>query len=195
MKEKVTNFSAFTIKHNGIANRIVTAIRLSKAFDPANPPTSTFAQYETTALWDTGATKSVVTEATARALGLTPVGTTLVNHAGGSSSHNTYLINFYLPNNVCVYGVLVSECPDIAGSFGAIIGMDIISQGDFSITNCNGQTWMTFRVPSIQPIDYVIEANKITFAGVGRNDPCPCGKKDANNGKPIKYKYCHGITN
>lgn len=26
---------------------------------------------------------------------------------------------------------------------------------------------------------------------VGRNDPCPCGAKDAN-GRPIKYKRCHG---
>ncbi len=26
----------------------------------------------------------------------------------------------------------------------------------------------------------------------GRNDPCPCGKKDSVTGKPIKYKRCHG---
>jgi len=26
---------------------------------------------------------------------------------------------------------------------------------------------------------------------VGRNDPCPCGAKDAN-GRPIKYKKCCG---
>jgi len=25
---------------------------------------------------------------------------------------------------------------------------------------------------------------------VGRNDPCPCGKKDPVTGKPIKYKKC-----
>ncbi len=27
-------------------------------------------------------------------------------------------------------------------------------------------------------------------AKVGRNDPCPCGKKDSLTGKPIKYKKC-----
>ncbi len=26
---------------------------------------------------------------------------------------------------------------------------------------------------------------------IGRNDPCPCGKKHSD-GRPIKYKYCHG---
>lgn len=31
----------------------------------------------------------------------------------------------------------------------------------------------------------IINQNK-----VGRNDPCPCGKKDPNTGKPIKYKKC-----
>ena len=25
---------------------------------------------------------------------------------------------------------------------------------------------------------------------IGRNDPCPCGKKI--NGRPVKYKKCHG---
>lgn len=27
-------------------------------------------------------------------------------------------------------------------------------------------------------------------AKIGRNDPCPCGKKDPETGKPIKYKKC-----
>jgi preprotein translocase subunit SecA len=29
------------------------------------------------------------------------------------------------------------------------------------------------------------------YEGTGRNDACPCGKKDAE-GNPIKYKKCHG---
>jgi preprotein translocase subunit SecA len=29
------------------------------------------------------------------------------------------------------------------------------------------------------------------YAGVGRNDPCPCGAKKAD-GTPVKYKHCHG---
>lgn len=148
-------FHAFTIKHSGLVNRITTPVRLAKAFDP-----KTFQGevvfFEMMALWDTGATKSVVTKATAEAIGLVPTGNTVVAHAGGSSVSNTYLINVYLPNNVGVAGVLVSECPDIAGNFGAIIGMDIIGGGDLSITNVNNQTWMTFRLPSFKTIDYVV---------------------------------------
>ncbi len=47
-------------------------------------------------------------------------------------------------------------------------------------------------MPVPQPV-----ATNLTKLGqpskVGRNDPCPCGKKDPVTGKPIKYKKCHGL--
>jgi hypothetical protein len=36
-----------------------------------------------------------------------------------------------------------------------LIGMNIITMGDFAITNHRGQTVMSFRVPSLQKIDFV----------------------------------------
>jgi hypothetical protein len=185
------DFNAFTIKYNVIVPRITTQITLYQPFDPKKSSGPSSPPFQTTALWDTGATKSVITQATAQALGLVPVGSTMVYHAGGSSPSDTYLVSILLPNNVGLPGVLVSECPNITGNFGVVIGMDIITRGDFAITNANGQTWMTFRIPSIQPVDYVVEANRILYAGVARNAPCPCGKLDGN-GKPIKFKRCHG---
>jgi len=167
----------------------ITELQVTTAFDPSTPPSPLPPQYKTTALWDTGATKSVITKATADALTLVPISATIVNHAGGSSQANQYLVNFCLPNSVCVAGVLVTERPAITNNAGAIIGMDIISQGDFSITNVEGLTCMTYRIPSIASIDYVSEANRIKYARVGRNDPCPCGKKD-RSGKPVKFKKC-----
>lgn len=185
------NFHAFTAKYDGICARIITEVKVCQAFDPNKPPPLSPPHVKTLALWDTGATRSVITKATANALGLVPIGAATVNHAGGSSQASTYLTNFILPNKVGMAGVLVTECPNIAGDFGAIIGMDIITQGDLSITNVNSQTWMTFRTPSIQTIDYVVEANRIKFAGVGRNDPCPCGKQDSG-GRRLKFKKCCG---
>lgn len=38
-----------------------------------------------------------------------------------------------------------------------IIGMDIITQGDFSITNFGGRTLFSFRIPSLHSIDYESE--------------------------------------
>jgi hypothetical protein len=187
------DFRAFTITHNGIARRIVTMVRLAAAFDPQVKPDPSPTHIERLALWDTGATNSVITDATAQALKLTPVGQVSIKHAGGSSSSSTYLVNFVLPNNVGVAGVMVSQCPDSAGDFGAIVGMDIISQGDLSLTNAGGHTVMSFRTPAIQGVDYVGEANRLKYAGANRNAPCPCGKCDAS-GKPIKFKNCHGKT-
>ena len=125
-------------------------------------------------------------------LGLISVGTEVVNHFGGSSTKPTYLINLYLPNAVAFPGVVVTECEQTT-HFGFILGMEIMRLGDLSITNFANQTWVSFRVPSMGGIDYVQEANRIQFAGVGRNAPCPCGKRDTN-GKQIKFKKCHGAV-
>lgn len=151
------DFRAFTIKFNGLARQIVTPIWISLPFDPKEyqykePP---YKPIEKTALWDTGATKSVLTSKTIKELGLIPVGNTEISHIGGSSVSNTFLVNFLLPNGVGIAGVLVSECAD--SNFDAIIGMDIICKGDFAITNTNKETCMSFRIPSIQSIDYVLE--------------------------------------
>ncbi len=104
-----------------------------------------------------------------------PVGVKRVHHAGGESESNTYLINLYLPNMICVVGVAVTEYGDTADHFGAIVGMDVISQGDLATSNLHGRTWMSFRMPSIATVDYVVESHKTMFAGTRRNDTCPCG--------------------
>ena len=48
----------------------------------------------------------------------------------------------------------------------------------------SGTTAPSFRVPSYESIDYVVLANRLQFANVGRNDPCPCGSGQ-------KFKKCH----
>ena len=60
-----------------------------------------------------------------------------------------------------------------------LIGMDIINLGDFAVSNVEGSTCFTFRMPSLEEFDFV------GVPRVGRNEPCPCG-----SGK--KYKKCHG---
>ena len=181
--------NAFTQKYTGRrVNRIITAVKISVAFHPNNrPPNVQF--YETPALWDTGATHSIITDATVQAMGLVPTGQRMVQHGGGQSQHNTHVVNFYLPNQVAIGGVIVTEHPANDGSFGAIIGMDIIMGGDLAITNHKGESWMTFRYPSIEGCDYVADFKKLSQPAVSnkvsRNAKCPCGSNK-------KYKYCHG---
>ncbi|MBI2623199.1 MAG: hypothetical protein HYW65_01315 [Candidatus Liptonbacteria bacterium] len=41
-----------------------------------------------------------------------------------------------------------------------LIGMDIISMGDFAVTHADGKTTLSFRVPSMTEIDFVLEAKE-----------------------------------
>lgn len=183
-------FQAFTLTSNGgRMNRIVSPVGISLPFIPNEYTGEQPPIFQTQALWDTGATSSVVTIATARALNLVPIAMTNVTGAHGVSERNVYIVNLYLPNNLMVHTVTVTEMIDADG-FGALIGMDVITLGDFSVTNTGGITTMSYRFPSVARIDYVEDANKIKSVGspsakIGRNDLCPCG-----SGR--KFKNCHG---
>jgi len=177
-------FQALTIKFTGRAGLIISNLDVSVAYDQGAPPDPLPPRASTKALWDTGASKSVVSQELAKALNLIPVGAANVHHAGGSSISPTYLVHFYLPNGVEIGGVIVTEFP-AKPNFGAIIGMDVIALGDMSITNVGGRTMMSFRTPPTASIDYVSEHDRQLFAGTKRNAPCPCGSGE-------KFKYCHG---
>ncbi len=107
------------------------------------------------AIWDTGATNTVITENVAKQCGLVPTGLTQVHSVHGSKLANTYLVNVYLPNHVEVQGLRVTE-GDLL-EFDLLIGMDIISTGDFAVTNFRGKTMFSFRVPSQAHIDFVAD--------------------------------------
>jgi hypothetical protein len=180
--------TAFTIKANGKMNRLITDVSACLGFDPANPPNPLPTKANVKGLWDTGATGSVISTDLVKALNLTPVGTANVNHGGGKTTSPTYLVNVELHHKVEFIGVLVTEFPrPDDGSFDVILGMDVICFGDFALTNHNDKTCFSFRTPSCESVDYVIVANEMQYAGLGRNDPCRCG-----SGK--KFKKCHGAS-
>lgn len=141
--------TAFTIKSkNGIARVLSTDVLI------IIPGTSTSAKIR--AIWDTGATGTAITSKVVKALGLIPTGQSRVSTAAGVVLQNTYSINVMLPNNLTVEGVVVTEVPALSDGCEALIGMDIITLGDLSVTNHNGVTCMSFRVPSSHEIDFVV---------------------------------------
>ncbi len=97
------------------------------------------------ALWDTGANATVVSERVATALGLAPVGMVTVHTANGPYDTPIYAIDVMLPNNVMVKGIRATEA-DLQ-ICDALIGMDIISLGDMLVTNAPN-TKFEFRLPS-----------------------------------------------
>ena len=184
---RTPQFHAFTTKSDRLLNRIVTPVRVCAAFDPKNPPLPLPTAVDVAALWDTGATASVISSDVAAQLGLVPVGSVEVRHAGGKGISDRYMINVLLPNQTGVAGVVATAFQPELGDITFIVGMDIICQGDLSLTHVGGKSCMSFRTPSCEAIDYVAQANGIISAAMktGRNEPCGCG-----SGR--KYKHCHG---
>ncbi|MBU1297578.1 MAG: retroviral-like aspartic protease family protein [Bacteroidetes bacterium] len=151
-----------TTRYNGIANVLKNEIRVSEAYHPSSGlPEPLIKPFN--CIWDTGATNTVINPSVVIALNLKPSGRTIVQAVGDGGKvneyeTNTYLVNIYLPNNVNVVGVVVSEGG--IGGADVLIGMDIITSGDLAITNYNGKTCMTFRYPSVEEIDFVQEISE-----------------------------------
>jgi len=85
MTKAIPNYTAFTVKANGLADRIIIPVRVCKAFDPTVQPFPNHPYEDVHALWDTGASKSVITRTTASKLALKAVGLADVHHADGTS--------------------------------------------------------------------------------------------------------------
>lgn len=155
------DYMAFTVGWNGRTNTLVSEVGVSLPFDPKIHLGDQPSVLNCNAIWDTGATASVVTKDIAGKLGLKPISKTEVHGVGGVKIENVYLVNVYLPNKVALPHVRVTECERLSGDgLGVLIGMDIIGAGDFAVTSVEGQTAMSFRVPSIKKIDFVNEAKR-----------------------------------
>lgn len=113
---------------------------------------------EVRAIWDTGATASVITSKVAKALDLEPIGMTEVHTAGGVRICNVYIVDLLLPNEVFIPNVQVTEADMTTND--VLIGMDIITLGDFALTNFGGKTRFTFSIPSTRVIDFVQEGRE-----------------------------------
>jgi predicted aspartyl protease len=183
---------AFTSAYDRVSRVLINEVYISSAIASSSkqisrPPDSK--QYR--ALWDTGATGSVITRKVVDECGLKPISIANVHHAKGTGTSNVYLVSIFLPNGVCFPSLRVTE-GELAGDAEVLIGMDIMGRGDFAISNRNGKTVFTFRMPSLERIDFVGQIRDTPKTRsvspsrkVGRNDPCPCG-----SGK--KYKKCCG---
>ncbi|MEH0154034.1 retroviral-like aspartic protease family protein [Limibacter armeniacum] len=178
-------YKAFTLKSTkGLVRELKSHCHVSPGFDPKliDPKTVRFQEF--TALWDTGASGTVISKRAAQMLNLKPVGRIQVNHANGTDIKNRYLVNLFLPNEIGFSLVSVTE--GVLQGFDLLIGMDVITRGDFSITNYEGKTTFSFRIPSMNEVDYVQEHEdlvKKSLKHVKRNDPCIC-----KSGK--KFKAC-----
>lgn len=171
---------AFTIEYAGVVSSLETLSGICEAYNPVFQKDVKHPQiYQFKSLWDTGAMGSVISTSVVSTLGLKPIGKRKVFHANGESIVNTYLVNILLPNNVAFSSLRVTE--GVLNDTDVLIGMDIISRGDFSVTASQGKTKFSFQLPSTHDIDYVKEYNQKMHTPIvkekepERNELCPCG--------------------
>lgn len=177
---------SFTGRYTALSNKLISGI-----FVLPHNPTRIGCKLdrkelgkEFTAQWDTGASGSVLSKKLVETLKLVPISYAKSIGASGPYDTGVYYVDIFLPNH---YGICKLKVTD--GSFvGAdmLIGMDVIAQGDFSVTNFNRKTTFSFRMPSLHEIDYVVKSYLDPYKKMAepeRNDRCPCG-----SGK--KYKDC-----
>ena len=178
--------SSFTVRADGKLPTIMFDVEISPATlserNYLNPN-----KRKCRVMWSTGAARSQLSRELIEELELEAI-----VKEENDKQQLFYSLDVYLPNKVRMAKVEMTEInqalphPDIE----CIIGMDIISLGDCSVSHSDGNTFFSFRVPSLGGIDYVELSNKEKVSPrsptmVRRNQMCPCG-----SGK--KYKNCCG---
>jgi hypothetical protein len=106
-------------------------------------------------MWDTGAVMSAITPEIRNKFQSKTVNRRKVTSIHTTEEVDIVIIIFELPNRVLKQTIEVAVC-NLACNAGMIIGMDIISYGDFALSNGNNQTLFSFAVPPFQ--------NKIDFS-------------------------------
>ena len=146
----------------GIADRIITNVTIicrKELCSDGQPHTK-----QIRALWDTGASCSSIDGALAEELKLVPIGKVIISHAHGQSIVNKYTFDFALHNTFILNISAASEGIFSGGDFQMLLGMDVISRGDFFFGQYERSgkpcSYITFSVPSIdRKIDFVNELN------------------------------------
>jgi predicted aspartyl protease len=143
--EKTAPGLSFTARTASIARVLSTKVYIE------SPITKSYV--EANALWDTGASSSLITPEIAVKLNLKPISKTMMATPSDKRvQSNVYLINLYLPNKAKIVAIQALE--GTPSSCDMLIGMDVITLGDFSVTNFNGKTTFSFRMPSMTEIDF-----------------------------------------
>jgi hypothetical protein len=143
---QATNKFVITVRHDGLASFLDVDLVISA------PDGKT--HYSCKALWDTGATNSMISKNVAEILNLKPIAFATVIGFHGEDERPIHEVSFTIGKNLIVDWIEVLEATSLTYEHQALIGMDIISQLDFAITNVDAKTIHSIRFPSMKEIDF-----------------------------------------
>lgn len=115
------------------------------------------AEVPVTAIWDTGSMMTSISSRVIKKLSLVKTGEITVQTPIGRGIKNTYIVDVLLSGGIHIKDLRVSESDFGNKNADMLIGMDIITRGDFIITNYNNRSVFSFRIPSEGHVDYFEE--------------------------------------
>jgi hypothetical protein len=143
------NPHVFTLKCDSQLDRIITPLQVNRSESLCKLYGLARKTAEINTLWDTGATGSCISRRVAEQLELDVIGHQQIGGVGGKEESDIFIVDIKLPNEITVGNIIVSEFKGHE-RFDAILGMDIITLGDITLTNYNKKTYFTFAYPPAQ---------------------------------------------
>jgi hypothetical protein len=125
-----------TVAHKGLANKIVSNAVITSVDSGKSITVS--------AIWDTGATTSLVNDKIVKSLQLKEIGIAQVKHVAGAVAFPVHLAAIEISGGMKIKEHRLVSFPSIH-AFDMIIGMDIIALGKFCIENKNGNSVFSFE--------------------------------------------------
>jgi len=146
-------YNAFAKKYPALAPDLNTDIEVFPVSSVTHQGTTVYA------IWDTGASQTVITHRLMSHLNLIPIETKLVHGVNSKQLVDVVAISIKLPNGFLIPDIRVFVC-DIPSPIDMLIGMDIIQRGDFHISNIGEHTLFSFVIPPLpEQFDLTKEAD------------------------------------
>ena len=144
---KTHSYTAFTVRYGELINSpekdlLVRNIKNNKTITCK-------------AVWDTGAEVSGITEELAKKLELeSPKSIEIAGVGVNPQWYDSYKVVLIDPDLKSELGTVeVAAVPTLGGP-DFLVGMEIISKGDFAITNKDNKTILSFSTPSVRELDF-----------------------------------------
>jgi hypothetical protein len=148
-------YNAFVKKYPALAQDLNTDIEVYPVSSVSHQGTTVYA------IWDTGASQTVITHRLISQLNLIPIETKLVHGVNSKQLVDVVAISIKLPNGFLIPDIRVFVC-DIPSPIDLLIGMDIIQLGDLHISNTGGHTLFSFVIPPLpEQFDLTKEADAL----------------------------------
>jgi len=124
-----------TIMHQGLAKKIICNAKIT-SIDSGK-------SVKVTAMWDTGATRSLINDSIVKKLQLKEINIAKIKHVAGTETYPVYSAALEIQGGMKIKEHRFVSFPNIH-TFDMIIGMDIITLGKFCIENKNNNSFFSF---------------------------------------------------